>query len=129
MTRDETIEKVARALCVAAGDDPDKLEPGNSPSYLLGADSIGVVCVDGTTSKGEEGFFVWRLYAEQATIAVTVAMAIENAENARLRTALEEIRDLPGEINTSNYNHDDAVRLNDAFIETYHIARAALEGK
>jgi hypothetical protein len=51
------------------------------------------------------------------------------AENERLRAALEEIRDLPGEINTGNYNHDDAVRLNDAFIETYHIARAALEEK
>jgi hypothetical protein len=51
------------------------------------------------------------------------------AENERLRATLEEIRDLPGEINTGNYNHDDAVRLNDAFIETYHIARAALEGK
>jgi predicted nuclease with TOPRIM domain len=51
------------------------------------------------------------------------------AENERLRAALEEIRDLPGEINTSNYNHDDVVRLNDAFIETYHIARAALEGR
>jgi hypothetical protein len=51
------------------------------------------------------------------------------AENKQLRAALEEIRDLPGEINTGNYNHDDAVRLNDAFIETYHIARAALEGK
>jgi hypothetical protein len=51
------------------------------------------------------------------------------AENGRLRAALEEIRDLPGEINTGNYNHDDAVRLNDAFIEAYHIARAALEGK
>ncbi len=51
------------------------------------------------------------------------------AEIKRMRTALEEIRDLPGEINTGNYNHDDAVRLNDAFIETYHIARAALEEK
>jgi hypothetical protein len=51
------------------------------------------------------------------------------AENERMRAALEEIRDLPGEINTGNYNHDDAVRLNDAFIETYHIARTALEGK
>jgi hypothetical protein len=51
------------------------------------------------------------------------------AENERLRAALEEIRDLPGEINTGNYNHDDVVRLNDAFIETYHIASAALEGR
>ena len=41
--------------------------------------------------------------------------------------ALQAIEELPGEINTSNYTHDDVCALNDAYIEIYHIAKAALE--
>ena len=48
------------------------------------------------------------------------------AEIERLRAALEAIKALPGEINPSNYDYADVVALNDAFIEAFQIARAAL---
>lgn len=51
------------------------------------------------------------------------------AENERLRAALGSIMELEGEINPMNYDADDVSKLNNAFIESYHIARAALEGK
>ena len=51
------------------------------------------------------------------------------AENAKLRAALEEITLLPGEINHSNYDHDDVVALNNSFAEAFHIACAALGGE
>ncbi len=50
-------------------------------------------------------------------------------ENAKLRAALGSIMELEGEINPMNYDADDVSKLNNAFIESYHIARAALEGK
>lgn len=40
--------------------------------------------------------------------------------------ALQSIADLPGEINQYNYDHDDVIALNDAHIEAYQIATAAL---
>lgn len=45
----------------------------------------------------------------------------------RLEAALREIKELPGELNPSNYTHDDVVTLNDAFVKTWQISRAALE--
>lgn len=50
-------------------------------------------------------------------------------EVERLREALKRIEALPGEINPSNYDHDDVVALNNSFIEAFQIARAALEGE
>lgn len=50
-------------------------------------------------------------------------------ESERLREALEEIRDLPGEINPSNYDHDDACELNRQFCYSHSIAVAALRGE
>lgn len=46
--------------------------------------------------------------------------------NARMRAALISITELDGEINPMNYDADDVSKLNNAFIEAYHIARAAL---
>jgi hypothetical protein len=43
-----------------------------------------------------------------------------------LEAALREIRDLEGEINTSNYDHDDACELNRQFCYAVNIADAAL---
>jgi hypothetical protein len=51
------------------------------------------------------------------------------AEVRRLREALTNIKNLPGELNLSNYNSDDVDALNNAHIEAFQIARAALEGK
>lgn len=48
------------------------------------------------------------------------------AANAELVAALKEIAELPGELNPSNYTHDDVCACNNAFIETWVIARAAL---
>lgn len=46
------------------------------------------------------------------------------AEKDKLREALVAIRDLPGEINLGNYTDDDVAALNNAFIESFHIATA-----
>lgn len=62
-----------------------------------------------------------QLFREQRQRAETAAAEIE-----RLRAALREIAELPGEINPSNYTHDDVVALNNAFGETWQIANAAL---
>ena len=49
-----------------------------------------------------------------------------NARAERLEAALREIKDLEGEINTSNYDHDDACELNRQFCYAVNIADAAL---
>ena len=54
------------------------------------------------------------------------SLAAQNAEISRLREALAEISNLPGEINPSNYNHDDVCELNRQFVYSYEIARQAL---
>lgn len=46
----------------------------------------------------------------------------------RLRNALLEIMDLPGELNMSNYTHDDVAFLNDSHVEAYMIALEAIGG-
>jgi septal ring factor EnvC (AmiA/AmiB activator) len=48
------------------------------------------------------------------------------ARAERLEAALREIKDLEGEINTSNYDHDDACELNRQFCYAVNIADAAL---
>lgn len=48
------------------------------------------------------------------------------AEIERLRSALREISDLTGEINPSNYDHDDACELNRQFCYAITVADAAL---
>ena len=66
--------------------------------------------------------------AAQAAAAVIAAdRAGLVAEIERLREALEEIMGLPGEINPSNYDHDDVCELNRQFCYGYAIARAALK--
>jgi hypothetical protein len=47
-------------------------------------------------------------------------------EVERLRAAHKAIMELEGEINTGNYDHDDVVKLNNAFCEAFHISSAAL---
>lgn len=62
---DSPIERAARALCVLAGNEPDALEPGTCPY----ADERQVV--DGQCTNGDPGFFVWRLYVDQAVAVLT----------------------------------------------------------
>jgi hypothetical protein len=59
---------------------------------------------------------------EAATTLETDRQTIEG-----LREALEQIADLPGEINPSNYDHDDACELNRQFCYGATIARRALD--
>lgn len=47
-------------------------------------------------------------------------------ENTKLLTALTAIMELDGEINPNNYDDCDVSKLNNAFIEAFYIARAAL---
>jgi hypothetical protein len=51
-----------------------------------------------------------------------------SAEVEMYRAALAEISDLPGEINPSNYDHDDACYLNTQFVDALNIATQALKG-
>ena len=71
-----------------------------------------------------DGYYEFDLDAAAAVIAADRAGLV--AEIERLREALEEIMGLPGEINPSNYDHDDVCELNRQFCYGYAIARAAL---
>lgn len=51
------------------------------------------------------------------------------AREADLVGALREISDLHGEINPSNYDHDDACELNRQFVYAITIADAALQSR
>ena len=50
-------------------------------------------------------------------------------EVKRLRNALQFITDLDGEINPSNYGHDDACHLNDQFVQAILAADEALQAE
>lgn len=64
--------------------------------------------------------------AENTRLAEALRAAEEREKG--LREALCEILDLPGEINPSNYDHDDACELNRQFCYGAQIARQALAG-
>lgn len=61
--------------------------------------------------------------------AYAVIQAAFAEREARLVGALEEIRDLHGEINPSNYDHDDACELNRQFCYAITVADAALKDR
>lgn len=63
----------------------------------------------------------WRKFQPEARAAV----AAMNRDG--MREALKKIDGLAGEINPSNYGHDDVCYLNAQFIEAITIARTALE--
>lgn len=58
MSDDALIEAMAMALCVSAGKDPDRLEPG---------DGLGI---DGYNRKGDPCHFFWKEYTTEATAAL-----------------------------------------------------------
>jgi hypothetical protein len=68
----------------------------------------------------------WMDGSHSSNTAHRARIAELEAEVERLREALEEIMGLPGEINPSNYDHDDVCELNRQFCYGYAIARAAL---
>ena len=82
----------------------------------------------GDWERGTSGLGLVWVDDDQAAAAVIAAdRAGLVAEIERLREALEEIMGLPGEINPSNYDHDDVCELNRQFCYGYAIARAALK--
>jgi len=65
-------------------------------------------------------------FCEHDTFKDICAICHCRNQNKRLRAALSQIMKLEGEINPCNYDYDDVIKLNDAFIEAYHIAKNAL---
>lgn len=64
--------------------------------------------------------------AEREAATARRKLQAEREAKADLVRALIDIRDLPGEINLSNYNEDDVAALNASHIEAYQIAVAAI---
>lgn len=58
--------------------------------------------------------------------ALTIQRAFEERDR-KLREALKEISELHGEINPSNYDHDDACELNRQFCYALTVADLALK--
>jgi hypothetical protein len=58
--------------------------------------------------------------------ALRTTLAALQRSNAEKDEALREIENLPGEINPSNYDHDDVCELNRQFCHAVTIARKAL---
>lgn len=56
------IERVARAICASEGNDPNRLEPGNSVGQWEG--------VDGVLRNGDVAHFFWRERADVARSAI-----------------------------------------------------------
>ena len=44
----------------------------------------------------------------------------------KMAEALEEIKELDGELNPNNYDHEDVIFLNEQFIDAYKISKEAL---
>ena len=77
--------------------------------------------------SGAQAYAEFRIEADKAEGAALPDAAHPPATDvAALVEALEEIRDLQGEINPSNYDHDDVCELNRQFCYAFTIADAAL---
>lgn len=70
---------------------------------------------------------IWRTHGSIA--AADYLQSAFAAREADLVGALREISDLHGEINPSNYDHDDACELNRQFVYAITIADAALKSR
>lgn len=62
-----TVERVARAICLQHGHEPDALEPGDDP-YMNNTSII-----DGANRKGEPCHLFWRQYVGAAHAAIGAA--------------------------------------------------------
>lgn len=87
----------------------DDNERARFDAWWLSEDGPYSIRAERPSSMKEAAWMGWRAQEE---------------ENAKLRAALVAIRDLPGEINLGNYTDDDVAALNNAFIESFHIATA-----
>lgn len=87
-------------------------------------------CAQGSPEETKaEAIAAWNARASDAEITrLTESMRAAEEREKALREALCEILDLPGEINPSNYDHDDACELNRQFCYGAQIARQALSG-
>lgn len=109
------VELLAKELGVAEWDVCDGTEEFDGD---LGGTMMNIVCE--ALPKDKHGDRMW-------PSQVTDLIEQQAREIARLREAMEEIRDLTGEINPSNYDHDDACFLNSQFCYAGSIAESALK--
>lgn len=113
-------------------DEPDIVERLRTPGDFEGDPYVEAIVEEAAAlieSLRAENRRAWEAYqiAWQQAVENGEALTAFNAKVARLEDALREIRDLPGEINPSNYDHDDVCHLNAQFIEAYRIANDALD--
>ncbi len=126
---DGLVERVARAADPSAWRVIDALQ-SSADFFRSKIGRIGYR--DGTSEQNAQN--KQRMADEYRKKQMTrYAAAIEAAgvtalsrEVAVLREALEAIMEVGGEINPSNYNHEDVCALNNAFVEQFQIAEAAL---
>lgn len=80
----------------------------------------------GDSFRGSVSGKAWHHWCNAPEASVPPPVMVDEVE--RLREALREIMELPGEINPSNYDHDDVCELNRQFCYAYETAKAALNG-
>jgi len=72
----------------------------------------------------------WSIYYPLELVDQNLSLQLDNlrltARVKELEAPLQAIFDLPGELNPSNYDHDDVCACNAALCEAFTIARAAL---
>ena len=99
---------------------------GTDAENIAAIAAVYAPLVESLSNDGELLTIAWMDGAHHSNTAHRARIAELEAEVERLREALEEIMGLPGEINPSNYDHDDVCELNRQFCYGYVIARAAL---
>lgn len=110
---DETILSNELKPCPFCGEQPVFVNIPNS--YEIYCEECGKANADGTTQVGV--YSEWNTRAQPSAPADVVE---------KMAQALRDIMDLQGEINPSNYDHDDVCKLNSSFVESWIIANAAI---
>lgn len=81
---DSMIERVARALCIQRGREPDQLESGDDPRQN------DTSVIDGHMPNGDAAHFSWREFENDARAIITVMRSFTEEMDLRLRN-LDEL--------------------------------------